>query len=153
MEENISFSSLYKVLESPDFFDSPEQLQEYFGDNYTAEDLYSVVDKETFPDLQTFQNFFELQMTSPSGEVMDMTEEDRGTSGVFDWFKQTTKKLLGQDPDEDAEAVRKSLVEKEDYKIVDGKNAVAQNAYYHLAESYLKLDQKLLVKNSNYNHY
>ena len=121
MEENISFSSLYKVLESPDFFDSPEQLQEYFGDNYTAEDLYSVVDKETFPDLQTFQNFFELQMTSPSGEVMDMTEEDRGTSGVFDWFKQTTKKLLGQDPDEDAEAVRKSLVEKEDYKIVDGK--------------------------------
>ena len=27
-------------------------------------------------------------------------------------------------------------------KIVDGKNAVAQNAYYHLAESYLKLDKK-----------
>jgi TolA-binding protein len=27
-------------------------------------------------------------------------------------------------------------------KIVDGKNSVAQNAYYHLAESYLKLDQK-----------
>ena len=27
-------------------------------------------------------------------------------------------------------------------KIVDGRNAVAQNAYYHLAESYLKLNQK-----------
>lgn len=27
-------------------------------------------------------------------------------------------------------------------KIIDGKNAVAQNAYYHLAESYLKLDKK-----------
>lgn len=27
-------------------------------------------------------------------------------------------------------------------KIVDGRNAVAQNAYYHLAESYLKLDKK-----------
>lgn len=27
-------------------------------------------------------------------------------------------------------------------KIVDGKNAVAQNAYYHLAESYLKLNKK-----------
>ena len=27
-------------------------------------------------------------------------------------------------------------------KIVDGKNAVAQNAYYHLAESYLELDKK-----------
>ncbi len=27
-------------------------------------------------------------------------------------------------------------------KIVDGKNAVAQNAYYHLAESYLKLDKR-----------
>jgi tetratricopeptide (TPR) repeat protein len=27
-------------------------------------------------------------------------------------------------------------------KIIDGDNAVAQNAYYHLAESYLKLDQK-----------
>jgi len=27
-------------------------------------------------------------------------------------------------------------------KIIDGKNAVAQNAYYHLAESYLKLNKK-----------
>ena len=27
-------------------------------------------------------------------------------------------------------------------KIIDGKDAVAQNAYYHLGESYLKLDQK-----------
>jgi len=33
-------------------------------------------------------------------------------------------------------------------KIVDGKNAVAQNAYYHLAESYLKLDQKQQALNA-----
>ncbi len=33
-------------------------------------------------------------------------------------------------------------------KIVDGKNAVAQNAYYHLAESYVKLDQKQQALNA-----
>lgn len=33
-------------------------------------------------------------------------------------------------------------------KIVDGRNAVAQNAYYHLAESYLKLDQKQQALNA-----
>ncbi|MDC8004470.1 tetratricopeptide repeat protein [Aureisphaera galaxeae] len=33
-------------------------------------------------------------------------------------------------------------------KIVDGRNSVAQNAYYHLAESYLKLDQKQQALNA-----
>ncbi len=33
-------------------------------------------------------------------------------------------------------------------KIIDGKNDVAQNAYYHLAESYLKLDQKQRALNA-----
>lgn len=33
-------------------------------------------------------------------------------------------------------------------KIVDGKNAVSQNAYYHLAESYLKLDQRQQALNA-----
>lgn len=33
-------------------------------------------------------------------------------------------------------------------KIIDGKNAVAQNAYYHLAESYVKLDQKQQALNA-----
>lgn len=33
-------------------------------------------------------------------------------------------------------------------KIVDGRNAVAQNAYYHLAESYLKLDKKQQALNA-----
>lgn len=33
-------------------------------------------------------------------------------------------------------------------KIVDGRNAVAQNAYYHLAESYLKLDRKQQALNA-----
>ncbi len=33
-------------------------------------------------------------------------------------------------------------------KIVDGHNSVAQNAYYHLAESYLKLDQKQQALNA-----
>ena len=33
-------------------------------------------------------------------------------------------------------------------KIVDGKNSVAQNAYYHLAESYVKLDQKQQALNA-----
>lgn len=33
-------------------------------------------------------------------------------------------------------------------KIVDGRNAVAQNAYYHLAESYLKLEQKQQALNA-----
>ena len=33
-------------------------------------------------------------------------------------------------------------------KIIDGDNSVAQNAYYHLAESYLKLDQKLQALNA-----
>ncbi|MEZ4875063.1 MAG: tetratricopeptide repeat protein [Flavobacteriaceae bacterium] len=33
-------------------------------------------------------------------------------------------------------------------KIVDGRNAIAQNAYYHLAESYLKLDQKQQALNA-----
>ncbi|MEN1783645.1 MAG: tetratricopeptide repeat protein [Bacteroidota bacterium] len=33
-------------------------------------------------------------------------------------------------------------------KIVDGTNAVAQNAYYHLAECYLKLDQKTEALNA-----
>ncbi|MCB0457191.1 MAG: tetratricopeptide repeat protein [Flavobacteriaceae bacterium] len=33
-------------------------------------------------------------------------------------------------------------------KIVDGRNAVAQNAYYHLAESYLKLNQKQQALNA-----
>jgi TolA-binding protein len=33
-------------------------------------------------------------------------------------------------------------------KIIDGRNAVAQNAYYHLAESYLKLDKKQQALNA-----
>ncbi len=33
-------------------------------------------------------------------------------------------------------------------KIIDGNNAVAQNAYYHLAESYLKLNQKQQALNA-----
>ncbi len=33
-------------------------------------------------------------------------------------------------------------------KIIDGKNDVAQNAFYHLAESYLKLDQKQQALNA-----
>ncbi|HBR55178.1 MAG TPA: tetratricopeptide repeat protein [Flavobacteriaceae bacterium] len=33
-------------------------------------------------------------------------------------------------------------------KIIDGNDAVAQNAYYHLAESYLKLDQKQQALNA-----
>ncbi len=33
-------------------------------------------------------------------------------------------------------------------KIIDGKNDVAQNAYYHLADSYLKLDQKQQALNA-----
>ncbi|MAY21570.1 MAG: hypothetical protein CMC74_02190 [Flavobacteriaceae bacterium] len=33
-------------------------------------------------------------------------------------------------------------------KIIDGNNSVAQNAYYHLAESYLKLDQKQQALNA-----
>lgn len=33
-------------------------------------------------------------------------------------------------------------------KIIDGDNAVAQNAYYHLAESYLQLDQKQQALNA-----
>jgi tetratricopeptide (TPR) repeat protein len=33
-------------------------------------------------------------------------------------------------------------------KIIDGTNSVAQNAYYHLAESYLKLDQKQQALNA-----
>ena len=33
-------------------------------------------------------------------------------------------------------------------KIIDGKNAVAQNAYYHLAESYVKLNQKQQALNA-----
>ncbi|MAP80352.1 MAG: hypothetical protein CL526_04620 [Aequorivita sp.] len=33
-------------------------------------------------------------------------------------------------------------------KIIDGRNAVAQNAYYHLAESYLQLDQKQQALNA-----
>lgn len=33
-------------------------------------------------------------------------------------------------------------------KIIDGDNSVAQNAYYHLAESYLKLGQKLQALNA-----
>lgn len=33
-------------------------------------------------------------------------------------------------------------------KIIDGDNAVAQNAYYHLAESYLKLDKKQQALNA-----
>ena len=33
-------------------------------------------------------------------------------------------------------------------KIVDGRNSVAQNAYYHLAESYLQLDQKQQALNA-----
>lgn len=33
-------------------------------------------------------------------------------------------------------------------KIIDGRNAVAQNAYYHLAESYLKLHQKQQALNA-----
>lgn len=33
-------------------------------------------------------------------------------------------------------------------KIIDGNNSVAQNAYYHLAESYLELDQKVQALNA-----
>ena len=33
-------------------------------------------------------------------------------------------------------------------KIIDGKNAVAQNAYYHLAQSYLNMDQKQQALNA-----
>ena len=33
-------------------------------------------------------------------------------------------------------------------KIINGKNAVAQNAYYHLADSYLKTEQKTAALNA-----
>ena len=33
-------------------------------------------------------------------------------------------------------------------KIINGKNAVAQNAYYHLADSYLKTNQKTAALNA-----
>src|SRR5690606_9524517 len=33
-------------------------------------------------------------------------------------------------------------------KIIDGKNSVAQNAYYHLAQSYLNMDQKQQALNA-----
>ena len=37
---------------------------------------------------------------------------------------------------------------KEFNKIIDGRNEVAQNAYYHLAESYINLDQKTEALNA-----
>jgi len=63
--EELNFSNVYEVLESPDMFTSPEQLTEFFGSNYTSEDVYSVVNKDIFPTLQSFQEFFELPMTNP----------------------------------------------------------------------------------------
>ena len=57
--EDLNFSNLYQVLESPDMFSSPEQLGEFLGSDYTSEDVYAVVDKKTFPTLQSFQEFFE----------------------------------------------------------------------------------------------
>ena len=92
--EELNFSNVYEVLESPDMFTSPEQLTEFFGSDYTSEDVYSVVNKDIFPTLQSFQEFFELPMTNPAGEEMDFSEEDRGPSGVIDWFTATTKKLV-----------------------------------------------------------
>mgnify|MGYP003325636352 CR=1 FL=1 len=74
--EDFNFSNLYQVLESPDMFSSPEQLGEFFSGNPTSEDLYAVVDKETFPTLQSFQEFFEMTMTNPAGEEMDFTQQD-----------------------------------------------------------------------------
>jgi len=119
--DELSFSDLYQVLESPDMFNSPEQLTQFFGGDYSVEDLYTVVDKETFPTLQSFQEFFNLPMTNPAGEEMDFSEQDRGTTGVKDWFKKASEKLLGMNPDEDAKArekTRDSIIsaETEKYK-------------------------------------
>ena len=123
--EDLNFSNLYQVLESPDMFSSPEQLGEFLGSDYTSEDVYAVVDKKTFPTLQSFQEFFDMTITNPVGMEMDFTEQDRGASGVFDWFKATTEKLLGKDADSERDLDKKTkrteeLVDEAGMEIVDG---------------------------------
>ena len=123
--EELNFSNVYEVLESPDMFTSPEQLTEFFGSDYTSEDVYSVVNKDIFPTLQSFQEFFELPMTNPAGEEMDFSEEDRGPSGVIDWFTATTKKLLGKDPESQKDFKQQETrageyLDEAGYQVVDG---------------------------------
>jgi len=85
------------------------------------------------------ESYFNLELYS---EAIPYLQEYRGTRGKWN---NTDYYQLGY-----AYYMQKEYEKAigEFNKIIDGKNAVSQNAYYHLAESYLKLDQKQQALNA-----
>src|SRR5690554_817669 len=85
------------------------------------------------------ESYFNLELYS---EAIPYLQEYRGTRGKWN---NTDYYQLGY-----AYYMQKEYEKAigEFNKIIDGKNAVSQNAYYHLAESYLRLDQKQQALNA-----
>lgn len=143
-----------------DDYQTATQLFETVGDNERYAEGLSYYQADMNFKLGKFQEAIDLGLEQYEGsrgeersELAKIIGESHFNLQQYDQavpYLQEYKGKRGRWNNTDYYLLGYALYQQKDYqaairefnKIVDGRNAVAQNAYYHLAESYLKLDRK-----------